>query len=357
MMSFFWKIALSLVVLLDFWACTQDGDGPLELSSTGERFAGKGFFRYAVIDEDDMVYLVGDTLHLRMDSIWTFSNCSLDQIQFVNYKRDSVFFLYPVINLVTSNEDCAAPYYRPDTTVNLILKSSLLEDVSVIKVRNDLDSVMDSILVRRGEFLLDTFDIYVDSIFDATESLPLRTKGSPSVFKVLDSLTERTFLWRSMKTECSMRIDMCDSLVADTLYPSTWRMNDTNLVPIRMACADSDLVYCHSSYWENDSSSLGKVQVRHDTLWHTSLYYVEPIPECGTVVGFSWSNIVLDAKTQFIRKLFSPDESELSCGPSARKDLFIYDLGRKYAVPDSVDTDSLFARWKSAKVAPTKKKK
>ena len=60
----------------------------------------------------------------------------------------------------------------------------------------------------------------------------------------------------------------------------------------------------------------------------------------------------------FWRELFEPDESELSCGPSTKKDWIAYRLESNNILTESDDgenktqIDSLYKVWKSATVAP-----
>jgi hypothetical protein len=42
-----------------------------------------------------------------------------------------------------------------------------------------------------------------------------------------------------------------------------------------------------------------------------------------------------------------PDETETFCGPSATKDLFVFDITRNRLFPDSLDAESLSEIWKS----------
>lgn len=355
MMRFLQKILILAAVMLAFWACAHDDDGPLPLSSEDDVFAGQGFFLSSELDSGELIYLVGDTLYLHMDSIWSFSNCALQKIGLGNSTvDDSILIIKPYIDIRTTNDDCASPVYAPDTTLKIVLGKNILKGISTIRVMNDVDSILDTILVRRGDISVDTFKFYIDSLFDSVHSLPLRTKNSPSVLKVLDSLTPRVFLWRTMKSNCELRIDMCDSVRADTLFPALWRLGDTNLVPVHYACKDSDLVYCHSSRWVDDSSSLGELQERPDTVWHMSTYYMETIPECGSVNTFSRNSFLTGGTFTVIRGLYSPDESETSCGPSTREELYVFDLTRNRYVPDTVDVDSLYKQWESAKVVKSK---
>lgn len=333
-----------------FSACTQDDDGPLSLTMSDEEFEGKGFFRKAVLDSGALIHLASDTLYLTIDSLWTFSDCALRKIDVADSREGTALALMPEFLIVSDGEDCPSPFYRKDTTLKIIFGKEKLSGVEQIRVRNDEGRILDSILVRHGSFDRDTFSIYVDSLFDSVQEFPVRTKGSPSILRVLDSLTPRTFAWRSMESSCELRVDMCDSTVADTLYPSYWRMGDTALVPIRKKCADADSIYCGSNRWVNDSTKLGKVRERTDTLWHTSTYYVESIAECASMNSFAFSGFAVGSKVSVIRELMVPDESEEFCGPSAAKDLFIYDIGRNASFPDTLSAEDLRETWEKAKV-------
>lgn len=342
------------ILALVFWACTQDDDGPLSLMTEKEIYTGEGYFLHVDLDSGKMMHLVGDTLFMHMDSIWSFSNCALQRIGLESERGDSVLVLLPRIYISEIGEDCPAPFYRPDTTVRVNIEEGMLRGVSQIKVKNNRDSILDSILVRRGEITHDSILIFVDTLFDSVKTLPRRTKDSPSIFRVVDSLTPRVYYWRPMKSDCKMLVDNCELTVKDTIYPTYWSLNDTVLVPIRTACADTDEVYCLSTKWENDSSSLGEVVERHDTLWHTSTYYMEKIPDCSVVDKFSISTLYTGKKVTVVRNLFVPDSLEKACGPSTRKDLFMYSIEKRMMVPDTVNVDSLYKKWKKAKVGKTK---
>lgn len=344
-------LVAALAALVGVSACSRDDDGAIPVYSDGDYFSGTGFFRRAVLDTGRFVHLASDTLYLKLDSLWTYSNCALKRIEIDTENDGSAFVLYPKIVVESDGRDCPSPFLHPETTLALVYDSKDLEGASVIRVENDEGRVLDTILLRRGTLVLDTFEIYIDSLFDSTAALPLRTKKSPSVLRVLDSLTPRVFYWRPMQSKCELRIDMCNSVVNDTIFPTSWNQSDTALVPIRKACA-SDSAYCVASRWVNDSTEVGNVQERSDTLWHTSLYYVEEIPECATVNSFTKSVYALDKNFTVVRELVVPDEDEPECGPSALRDLYIYDIGRNRVFPDSLDADSLRKVWDSAKTPP-----
>lgn len=336
-------------------ACSESDDGPMPMSSSPHVYSGKGFFRLATLDSGKSIHISDDTLYVQLDSLWTFSNCGLKNIWMEHHRDGSTLVLKPHIEIETSNEDCASPLFRPETTLSILLGNVTLGGVERIFIKNDLDSLLDSILVKRGKMSLDTFKIFVDSLFDSVHALPVRTKGSPSILRVLDSLTPRTFLWRTMKSECTLRIDMCSKVVADTIYPRAWSLTDTNLVPVHYACADSDSVYCHSARWKDDSTSLGALKQRPDTVWHTSTYFMEKIPECGSLDGLDrLSGFLLGKEVVISRDLFSPSSVESTCGPSTAKGWYAFDLNRNFRVPDTIDVESLYKAWNKARVAREK---
>jgi len=338
-----------------FASCAQDGDGPLDVMPSGSSVEGEGFFESAVLDSGKMIHLISDTLYITLSKIWSFSNCSLTSID-LNYTfEDSVLVFAPKVEFKVNTEDCPAPKYRPDSTFKM-LTDEIPSNITDIVVKNDADSLLDSILLRRGKIELDTFRIFVDSAFADPSAYPLRTKKSPSLLRVLDSLTPQKFYWRTLRANCTMRVDVCDSVVTDTIYPSKWNVNDTALVPVRYACASEDSTYCLNTKWEYDSTALGKVMVRPDTVWHTSTYYIEDVPSCAMMSGFAYSGFVYNSKATFIRKLFVPDESERSCGPATKKDWIAYRLDNGKLVVENDDenqtpVDSLYQIWKSATVA------
>ena len=360
LLKFFLVASLWLSVFL-FASSEKDTDGPLDVMSENFNYDGEGFFSSAELDSGKTIHLSKDTLFLGLGKMWTFSNCALESIKITYSKEDSILWLTPRLSIHATAEDCAAPYYRPDTVLRVTLSKEQMQGIGMIKVKNDADSVLDSILLRRGSFSKDTFYVYLDSSFADAHAYPLRTKDTkkgkeiPSVIRVLDSLTPRVFYWRTMKSVCTHRVDMCKKTIADTVYPTSWYINDTNLVPVHYACADSDSVYCINSKWENDSTELGKVQERPDTIWHYSTYYTEKIPKCGTFNQFSVSNYTIGNRVRFIRELMTPDKDESFCGPASQEEWMVYNMSKNQMVLDTGSVailDSLKKIWKKATVAP-----
>ena len=354
---FLFSIFLFPLMVL-FVGCTHDGDGPLDVMPGGETVEGNGFFLGATLDSGKSIHLITDTLYITLSKIWSFSNCSLTSIDLDEDYGESQLVISPKVNIKVNTEDCPAPMYRPDTTFKMVLPKDVSSEVTDIVVKNDTDSLITSIKLRRGKIVTDTFYIFVDSAFAVMDSLPLRTKESPSVLRVLDSITPQKFYWRTLRANCTRRVDKCGDVVPDTLYPSNWNVDDTVLVPVRYACASADSMYCLKDKWEYDSTALGKVKVRLDTVWHTNLYYIEKIPKCGWVETFRYSGFVYGEKMTFLRSMFVPDENEISCGPSTKMDYFVYNLSSNFLVLENEEeeddiklVDSLFAVWKTATVA------
>lgn len=335
-----------------FASCTQDGDGPLDISSEKLDYVGKGFFESAQLDSGSILHLASDTLLLSFQNIWSFSDCAFSSIDLSYSIEDTLLVFRPKINYHATDVDCPSAMYRPDTTVRISVDERVASRIAEVRVLNDADSLMDSILVRRGAFERDTFRIFLDSSFGAGNLLPLRTKDSPSVLRLLDSMTVHSYFWRTMKEECLSRVDMCDSVVNDTLFPSTWYLGDTALVRVRPTCADTNEVYCLSTKWKDDSTHLGALQERLDTVWNTTSYYVEEIPEYGGFNSFVWGGLTLGRYAPFARQLFVPESGEKRWAPASRKDLVIYNLSASQMVSDSLMVDSLYEIWKGADVAP-----
>lgn len=345
-------------LMMIFAGCSHDGDGPLDVMPGGEAVEGNGFFLAATLDSGKSLHLISDTLYITLSKIWSFSNCSLASIDLDEDYVESELVISPKVSIKVNTEDCPSPMYRPDTTFKMVLPEDVPSEVMDIVVKNDTDSLIASIKLRRGKIVSDTFYIFVDSAFAVMNSLPLRTKDTPSVLRVLDSITPQKFYWRTLRANCTRRVDKCSDVVPDTLYPDRWSLDDTVLVPVRYACASTDSMYCLKDKWEYDSTALGKVNVRLDTVWHTNLYYIEKIPECSWVETFRYSGFALGEKMTFLRSMFVPDDNEISCGPSTKMDWFVYNLSTGNLVLENesedenvMSVDSLFGVWKSAAVA------
>ena len=171
-----------LCAVVFFAGCEKDSDGPMNVTDKDFSYDGEGYFLYARLDSGKTIHLSKDTLYLDMGRMWTFSNCALKSINLTYSKEDSVLWIAPTLSIHATAEDCAAPYFRPDTTLKLLLSSEQMSGVGVVKVKNESDSLLDSILLRRGSISRDTFEMYLDSVFTDVKSFPLRTKEKIDFF-------------------------------------------------------------------------------------------------------------------------------------------------------------------------------
>lgn len=356
-----------IFALLFLIACSESDDGPISIYPDGFEIDGYGYVLSASLDSGARFHLQGDTLSLSLDSLWSFGNCFLKEIQiFQAYESDSVLVLYPKLLLGNTGEtDCPQPLFRPDTILKIPFGN--WNSVREIRVegnahneffteRTDTSAAAnltfkDSILVRQGSFSSESLAVYLDSTFNDPYSLPRRTfVDTFGILKVVDSIQIDTFAYRFMKSTCKEVHDSCET-VPDTIWRSSWPASDTNLVPIRRVCVDS-LVYCLTNNWQNDSTSLSdSVYSYLDTAWFASSFVLERIPECASVNRFSLSNSPTAGRYfVFKRELFLPAEDEASCGPAALAKWILFDVRTGEEILDSILADSLVSSWNRASV-------
>lgn len=316
------KIAFIFFALI--CACSESDDGPIPLFPNGILGEREGYLLSASLDSGRSIHLKSDTLAVFLDSIWSLADCYLENIFLEERIEDTILILHPKVEFSISEKDCAAPLYRPDTTLYL-LPSSSWKNIREIRIENTDGIPQDTITLRAGKFLSDTFSIYIDTTFSSPYAWPRRTPELPSIMRALDSLEERKFYWRTIPSTCKHIIDTCQT-VPDTAFPSNWSLRDTNLVPLRVACEDSTLRYCLLRDWENDSSKAGELRERLDTLWFSSWYLVSSIPKCGTIVDlFRWS-VFPGGTFVGMQKAFSP-ESMSECFLRETDTLAVFHLG------------------------------
>ncbi len=144
------KILLLLSLL--FFGCSHENDGPIPLYTEDDVLAlGEGFFYSGSLDFNYPIHLLDDSLVVYLDSIWTFSNCSLSEIQFdASLVKDTLLFLTPRFIIEPSSKDCAAPLFRPETTLYFSLDFT---NTFVKYVLLNTKERIDSIMVRHGSFL------------------------------------------------------------------------------------------------------------------------------------------------------------------------------------------------------------
>lgn len=357
------------------FACSQSDDGPISVYPDNFAVGGYGYVLYAELDSGYRFHIQGDTLSLAMDSMWTFGNCFLKDIElYTAYSNDTVLTI--TVKLALGNpgsSDCPQPLFRPDTVLYLPFLDEWKEKgVREIRIEGSAhnefypenpdtaaaanSAFKDSILIRKGSFRAESVSVYLDSSFADPYTYPRRTSSDTAgVMFVTDSLTVDTFPYRFMKSHCTEIHDSCET-VPDTVWRSTWSKKTTNLVPIRAVCAADtvadSLVYCLTSNWKNDSTALSDSTYEYlDTTWYNSKYFVEKIPQCAGVDHGDFSGVANYGRyftTNHI--LFIPDSDEKGCGPAALSKWVIYSLSENQEVLDSARADSLLAAWKKASV-------
>lgn len=338
------KILFAFLTAICIYSCSYSEDGPISIYPEELEGDYSGFALFASLDSGNFIHLRKDTLRIVLDSIWTLSNCFLEDISFEESEEDSILFLKPIIHFSLSATDCASPLFFPETLIS-IPPSDSWKSYQEIRVMDSQGELEDSIFLRNGDFLKDTFEIYIDSSFADPYLLPRKTKGEPSILKKIDSLQERTFYWRTMESRCTYIVDTCETKL-DTLYPNSWSLRDTNLVPIRLTCKDSTLRYCLQRDWKNDSLALGKLNERLDTLWYYSWFLIQEMPKGGMLNKLSYSNISHKTKVQITEEIFKP-ESEKDYITNPDSSLMFYDLrtGEKVSYDDS-----LYSVFKNAEI-------
>ena len=330
---------------------------------------------YAELDSGYRFHLQGDSLSLAMDSMWTFGNCFLKEIElYTSYSNDTVLTITVKLALGnTGTTDCPQPLFRPDTVLQLPFLDEWKEKgVREIRIEGNSHNefysenpdtaemanrtLKDSILIRQGKFRAESIAVYIDSLFADPYKYPRRTSSDTAgVMFILDSLTVDTFPYRFMKSNCVEIHDSCET-VPDTLWRSTWSSKVTNLVPIRAVCAEDpsadSLVYCLSANWKNDSTALSDSTFDYlDTTWYSSKYFLEKIPKCGSLDHGNFTGTATYGRyftTQHV--LFEPSSNEKSCGPAAHANWLIYNLSSQTEVLDSAQADTLLAAWKKASI-------
>src|SRR5574344_728245 len=111
--------ALVCAALL-FWGCSQSDDGPIPLYPDGVDVSGYGYVLSATLDSGSRFHLRSDTLTLRLDSMWTLSDCFLSSIEIQDTLIDTVAVMRVRLALgVNGTTDCPAPFFRPDTILRI----------------------------------------------------------------------------------------------------------------------------------------------------------------------------------------------------------------------------------------------
>lgn len=375
-------IRCCILFCLAVWlaACSESDDGPISIYPDDFSVTGNGYVLFAELDSGNRFHAQGDSIRLALDSMWSFGNCFLNRIEIgENFLNDTVLVLNVKLVLGNSEKtDCPQPLFRPDTLLSIPFIESW-NAVREIRVEGNSHNefftemedtssaafltLKDSILVRRGSFRAESISVYLDSSFGKPDTYPRRTsKDSAGVLALVDSMKIDTLLYRFMKSECLDVRDSCET-VPDTLWNNVFSLADTALVPVRRVCAldtaADSLIYCLSSKWKNDSTSLSdSVYMWPDTTWYTSFYYAERIPKCS---GLNEGDFSAQAKAgrYFTTKhsLFVPDSDEPGCGPAAHSEWIFFKLNPGKEVLDSAFADTLIKAWEKASVGLSEEKK
>lgn len=344
------KILLLLSLL--FFGCSHENDGPIPLYTEDDVLAlGEGFFYSGSLDFNYPIHLLDDSLVVYLDSIWTFSNCSLSEIQFdASLVKDTLLFLTPRFIIEPSSKDCAAPLFRPETTLYFSLDS--YEHVREIRLLNTKEKELDSIMVRHGSFLKEIQTFYIDSAIANPALWPYRiSNDSAGILRVLDSMKVQSFYWKSIATECAKIHDDCgDSLLLDTLFPaSRWNPKDTALVPVIRVCEDTSKTFCADKDWVYDSLKTGKLRIERDTSKYTSLYYIASIDSCTELISLTaLSSFSLKTNFGLQTDLFIPSSQETYCDEEVIPSKIIYNLSLMESVQDIVKAREILDQWDTA---------
>ncbi len=352
------KIFALLFFLFFFGSCSMSDDGAIPIYNDGEQYEGMGFVLSASLDSGNKIHLIQDTLHLQLSEIWSLANCYLEEIVLEETLRDSLLILAPQIKIKTVPQDCASPFFHPDTVLRLPVKDSWRSAKKIYVEglpRNQLDpgsrdtaSVKDSIWLRSGTFTRDSLMIYTDSLFADPRHFPRKTAGDTALLRVADSLSENTYYWRTVQANCTRIIDECEKTLADTIFPVSWSARDTTWVPVRKHCADTTLVYCSPDYWVLDSASLGSIRERKDTTWFSSSYFIQKIPACAAFNQMNLSSLMPGRYWTGFVEIFTPDAAETTCGPSSLPGWEMIRLPDLTEIRDPEEAESLLDEWERA---------
>ena len=371
------------LLLLSLWlllSCSQSDDGPISIYPDDFALNGYGYVLSAQLDSGRRFHLYGDSFALSLDSMWTFGNCFLKNIELnLQYPNDTVATIQVKLALGnTGKTDCPQPFFRPDTVLQIAFPDSWKKrNIREIRVEGNAHNELfaenvdtsaaasatfkDSILVRRGTLQAESLSVYLDSAFDDPYALPRRTFDEKTgVLAVNDSIQVDSFAYRFVQAKCLEIHDSCET-IPDTIWNISWRLKDTNAVSIRAVCADTSsdsLVFCLSKNWEVDSSSFeDSVRLRLDTTWFNSKYFVRQIPRCAALQEGDFSGNA-SAGRFFNAKyvLFIPSAEESGCGPAALSEWIFYSLTQNKEMLDSAQAEGLRLAWKNASIGHEEEK-
>lgn len=346
------KILLLLSLLL--FGCSLENDGPISIYEDDDLLAfGDGFFYAGALDTNEPIHLYHDSLSIFLDSIWTFSNCSLSEIEIeTSLVKDTLLYLSPRFIINPNSKDCAAPLFRPDTTIFFSLDS--YKKVREVRLLNTNDKELDSIFVRHGSFSKEIQSFYIDSAIANPSLWPFRiSNDSAGILRVLDSVKVTSYYWKPIFGECAKIHDDCSKDQSlDTLFPSSrWDLKDTALIPVIRVCEDTSKTYCSSSNWAFDSLNTGKTNTVIDTTRFSSMYYIADIDSCSELISLElMTSFALKSNFSLQTNIFIPSSDDPQCNEELISDKIIYNLGIMESVQDIVKAKELLDQWDTAYV-------
>lgn len=301
------------LLLFLLFSCSMESDGPMDpIPSDAE---GEGFVMSAVLDSGRRVHATGDTLSIKLDSIWMLSPCFLQSIVPENH-----------LDTVEANYHLG---YRFPLRYENDVKCPLLDVANqdtLLKLPPDSDwkkarifylwggprsavTILDSILLMDGFNEDSLFLFSLDSQFLDPYALPRTTGGSTAwVTRILRKQMVDTLRWQYLTQTCMQPRSNCLT-VADTAWPIVWIPGEINRIPVRKRCEKDSTTfsYCLGSDW-TDSLALPGLYSKPDTTWEWGTFFVEPLRH-GTLYNrdslISYTGSVL----KIWRELFVPSDS------------------------------------------------
>lgn len=371
-------------------SCTQDSDGPMKAWDSGEHYQGQGLYFAGNLDYGRRVHAKGDSLPVRMDSLWVVSTCYLKSLTPVAESQGETLYLGFRLWLESDASIlCPASPIGGDTTI-LLPPNSDWNSLSRIFLRGAVDSVaidtvdrtapltdqdrfgslVDSIWVLAGRNEDSTFTFVFDSSFSDYQKLPQQVGDGPWVLRFLHPPRIGKNFWALTPMKCNIPRSTC-TLVPDTTWPELSFNDttesaanfDTNAVAVKQRCkGDSTSVnYCSNRDWVRDSSLAIVYGSGLDTLWAWNTFFVEKIPRCAVLnrdTLYSYLSGNAGGSVKIWRELFLPSASEKHCGipwpvkvdstlthvefeGTVLEDWLVYSLDRSAIVLDTALADSV----------------
>lgn len=341
-------------------SCTRFEDGPMPVYSQKDMGDRKeGFFYVGELNYGAPILSYGDTLSIYLDSIWSFSNCSLSDIVLEkSIIDDTLLTIRPRIELAWNDKDCASPLFRPETL--LLIPMQNFNKIKKVSLLNTGHEEIDTTIIRYGHYETKTDTLYLDFLFEDPYALPLRSSENASFFMEVDSIETQDLYWKLLPYRCEKINDSCD-LKLDTLLPNhSWSPKDTISIPLIKSCENSKKTYCLEKDWAVDSAQIQdkmSIEVQVDTTWFTSFYYIEPIDSCQQLTQLKkLSEFYYGGHSIIEKTLFIFDPSKTKCSSKKASSWIIYDLMKQKSIQEADKANKIVAHWVLAPIAPSYKK-